>query len=91
VRTAARVKGRGRIRISRELASRGLDREAVNDAMRELDPADEASAIKRILIRKRWPAKPSLAERQKMFRHLLGRGFTSDAISRALGRDSEEE
>lgn len=85
VRTAAHVKRRGRVRIARELTARGLDRDAVESAMKALDPADEFSTIRRILLIKRWPARPSLKERQKMFRHLIGRGFTADAISRALG------
>ena len=91
VRTAANVKRRGRVRIARELTARGLDRDAVHEAMQELDPADEAAAIRKILLVKRWPSKPSLKERQKMFRHLMSRGFTSDAISRALGRSSDDD
>lgn len=91
VRTAANVKRRGRVRIARELTARGLDRDAVEAAMRDLDPADEASAIRKVLLAKRWPARPSLKDRQKMFRHLMGRGFTADAISKALGRDDRDD
>ena len=91
VRTAANVKRRGRVRIARELTARGLDRDAVEAAMTELDPADEASAIRKVLVAKRWPARPSLKERQKMFRHLMGRGFATDAISKALGRTIDDE
>jgi len=91
VRTASKVKGRGRIRIARELAARGIARDVIDEAVNALEPGEAIDAIRRILQRKRWPAKPSLVERQKMFRHLLGRGFPAETISRALGRSPEEE
>jgi regulatory protein len=85
VRTAATVKGRGRVRIARELTARGVSRELISDALDAVSPADELASIRRILARKRWPARPSMAERQRMFRHLLGRGFPADVIGKALG------
>ena len=93
VRTAGRVKGRGRLRIARELKARGLSRDMVDEALRAVEPGDELAAIRKILDRKRWPAHPTRAERQKMYRHLMGRGFPSDLISKALGGrfDNDEE
>ena len=91
VRTAAAIKGRGRVRIARELAARGLDRDLIDATIAELDPGEESGAIRKILQRKRWPAKPTIQERQKMFRHLLARGFTTDAIGKALGRRHEDD
>jgi regulatory protein len=93
VRTARAVKGRGRVRIARELAARGVASEIITEALDGLEPADELASIRRILARKRWPAHPSRAEKQRMFRHLLGRGFPADAIRKALGAaedDSDE-
>jgi hypothetical protein len=37
-------------------------------------------------VRKKWPARPTPAERRRMFQHLMRRGFPVDAIVRALGR-----
>ena len=91
VRTAGRVKGRGRMRIARELTARGLSRDMVDEALRAVDPADELASIRKILDRKRWPAHPTRAERQKMYRHLMGRGFPSDLISKALGSRVEDD
>ena len=85
VRTAAAIKGRGRLRIARELAARGLPKDIVSEALGAVEKQDEAAAIRKILTRKKWPATPSLAERRRMFQHLLGRGYPSDAIGRALG------
>ena len=94
VRTATAIKGRGRLRIARELAARGLTKDIVGEALGAVEKQNEASAIRKILARKKWPANPSLAERRRMFQHLLRRGFPADAIGNALGRasvDSELE
>ena len=43
VRTASRIKGRGRLRIRRELQARGADEAAIIDAMATIEPEDEAT------------------------------------------------
>ena len=94
VRTARAIKGRGRVRIARELAARGLGRDLIDEALSGIEPGDELASIRRILTRKRWPANPSRADRQRMFRHLFARGFPADAIGKALGGredDHDEE
>jgi len=91
VRTAAAVKGRGRVRIARELQARGVPRAIIDEAMTGVARDDEIASIRKILSRKRWPANPSRLERQRMYRHLLGRGFPADLIGRALGRGDEDE
>jgi regulatory protein len=91
VRSASRIKRRGRLRIERELVARGLDRAVVHDALGALSADDDLEAIRQIVQRKRLPARPDLAERRRMFQHLLRRGFSSDAISRVLGRDRDDE
>jgi len=90
VRTARGVKGRGRVRIARELTARGLSRDVIDEAMSVVAPDEELASIRRILVRKRWPANPSRADRQRMFRHLFGRGFPADAIGKALGTRDED-
>jgi regulatory protein len=84
VRTAGRLKGRGRLRIVRELAARGIDRDVARELVRDLSPEDEAESIARVLARKRVPPVPSAAERRKIVQHLLRRGFPGDAIDQAL-------
>ena len=84
VRTAARVKARGRLRIARELEARGVERDLARELVREVSTEDEAAAIERLLVRKRVPATLSVIERRKLFAHLLRRGFPADAISQAL-------
>jgi regulatory protein len=89
-RTAAAVKGRGRLRIARELTARGLSRDLVREVLADLPQGDEVTMIRRILVRRRWPANPTRADRQKMYRHLAGKGFRTDDIFRALGDPDDD-
>jgi regulatory protein len=91
VRSASRIKRRGRLRIERELVARGLDRATVHDALGALSTDDDAEAIRQILKRKHLPTRPSLEERRRVFQHLLRRGFSSETITRALGRTSDDD
>jgi regulatory protein len=86
VKTATRVKGRGRLRVKGELMARGLSRQAIDDALSAVETSDERDALIRILKRKRYPEQPTLAERQRMYQHLLRRGFSGDLIRSVLGR-----
>ena len=85
VRTAARIKGRGRLRIARELERRGIAKDLIREALAELPKEDERQAIARFIERKRLPAKPSPQERRRIFGQLVRRGFPIDAVMKALG------
>jgi regulatory protein len=91
VRSASRVKRRGRLRIERELTARGIDRTTAHDALAALTPDDDLATIRQVLQRKRVPAKLDQAARRRIFQHLMRRGFSADAISKALGGHNEEE
>lgn len=84
IRVASQVKGRGRMRIRQELAARGVDRHMADELLADLPPEDEAAAITKFLARKRYPATPTALERQKAYQQLLRKGFTGEAISRAV-------
>ena len=49
VRTAARVKGRGTLRIGRELETRGIEAAVVREALAQLSPDDDLAAVRRLL------------------------------------------
>ena len=91
VRTATGIKGRGRIRVARELGARGVSESLIEEVLGAVETRDEAAALKKILVRKKWPARPTLAERRRMFQHLMRRGFPVDAITRALGRNVDDD
>jgi regulatory protein len=84
VRLAARVKLRGRARVARELAARGLDREIIDEAVAAIPATDEADAIAQVLARKRLPPRLDAPARRRLVQHLLRRGFSADGIRRAL-------
>jgi regulatory protein len=87
VRTASRVKGRGRLRIARELEARGIDPSIIADALSALTPEDESLELTRLLAR-RLPGRPDQAARRRVFQHLLRRGFPAELIAAALRRHS---
>ncbi|HEY6359013.1 MAG TPA: regulatory protein RecX, partial [Vicinamibacterales bacterium] len=91
VRTAARIKGRGRHRIERELEARGIPTPIVRDALGDLTPQAEIEAIRRILARKRTPFRRDPAMRRRLFQHLLRRGFSSDVVAKALREKGQGE
>ena len=92
VRVASTVKGRGRLRISRELEQRGIDRDIIRDALAALPVANETAAIRKFVERKRLPARLTPAEHRRLFGQLVRRGFSADLIAKALrGRGSDED
>ncbi len=84
VRAATTLKGRGKHRIERELAARGLDRAMIREVIGDVTPDDEMTAIETVLRRKRTPASIDRAAERKLFQHLLRRGFSSDLVGKAL-------
>jgi regulatory protein len=84
VRVASTVKGRGRIRISRELEQRGVDRSTIRDALTRLPVEDETETLRKVLSRKRLPARLDPAEHRRLFAQLVRRGFSADLIAKAL-------
>ena len=92
VRVASTVKGRGRLRISRELEQRGIDRAIIRDALAALPVDDETASIRRFLDRKHLPARLSPAEHRRVFGQLVRRGFSADMIAKAVrGRGADQD
>ena len=92
VRVASTLKGRGRMRISRELEQRGVDRGVIRDALAKLPIEDETASIRRFLERKHLPARLSPTEHRRVFGQLVRRGFSADLIAKSLrGRGSSED
>jgi regulatory protein len=97
-RTASKIKGRGRLRISRELQALGISREIIADAVADVfADLDERALIDRAIQKKlRGGKKPStMQERARLYQFLMRQGFTPAAVSSALrrigGARSEEE
>jgi regulatory protein len=84
VRTASRVKGRGRLRILRELQARGVEDDVARGAVSVLGPDEEGEAIAAFLRRRLAGRRPTPEERRRLMQQLLRRGFRADAIAAAL-------
>ena len=96
-RTAVDVKGRGRLRIARELHEKGLARDAVSAALAEVfGELDERSLVRRALQKKlRGRPKPtSQSEFARLYQYLMRQGFSpavvSDELRRLRGRRDDE-
>jgi regulatory protein len=85
--TAAKVKGRGRLRVVRELQAMGIDRETAAEAVGEVfGDLDERSLVTKAIqkkLRGRTKSKDT-AERARLYQYLVRQGFSPALISDAL-------
>jgi regulatory protein len=91
VRTASRIKGRGAVRIRRELEARGIASSLVHEVTAALSTDDQLTAIAGVIARKGGgkPLDPAL--RRRLFLHLLRRGFAADLVSKAMKYKPQDE
>ncbi len=79
----------GTSRIRQELQSKGLDREAVDQAVEQLRATEVDRA--RVVWRKKFGVPPAdAAERGKQMRFLASRGFSGDAIHKVVAGSDED-
>lgn len=95
-RTAAHVKGRGRLRVMRELSEMGIAKETAAQALADVfADLDERTLIARALQKKlRGRGRiASPAEHARLYQYLMRQGFSPAAILAALrkagGRDPD--
>lgn len=83
--SCARHKAWGPARISRGLALKGIEEGIIKRVLSEAAPEEEAV----VEAFRRWKKRNKAAEgqkaRERAFRHLRARGFSSAAIMKALG------
>jgi regulatory protein len=96
-RSAANVKGRGRLRVMRELTAMGIAKGTASEALADVfADVDERALIAKALQKKmRGRTRiANVAERARLYQYLMRQGFTPAGISAALkkfgGRDSDE-
>ncbi len=98
INTAVRTKGRGRLRIQRELREMGIAKEVISEALAEsFADVDERSLIAKALQKKlRGKTKiDSPAEYARTYQYLMRQGFSPAAVTAALrkyrkGGDDED-
>ena len=86
-RTAATVKGRGRLRVMRELNAMGIAKETAGEALAGVfADVDERSLIAKAL-QKKLRGRPRIAnagEHARLYQYLMRQGFTPAGIMAAL-------
>ncbi len=86
-RTASGVKGRGRLRVARELQAMGIAREVAAEALGEVfGDLDERALIARA-IQKKLRGRTRIADRAeqvRLFQYLMRQGFSPAAAALAL-------
>jgi regulatory protein len=88
-RTAVEIKGRGRLRVVRELQARGVDKEVASEAVAEIfGEKDERALVARALKKKlRMRARPQdSAEYARLYQYLMRQGFTPAVVVESLRR-----
>jgi regulatory protein len=86
-RTASKVKGRGRLRVMRELNAMGIAKEIASEAVADVfADVDERSLIARALQKKMRgrPRVANAAEHARLYQYLMRQGFTPAGIVAAL-------
>jgi regulatory protein len=96
-RTASGVKGRGRLRVMRELSAMGIAKETATEALADVfADVDERSLIAKAL-QKKMRGRPKIADRAehaRLYQYLMRQGFTPAGIIAALrkiGRPMDDE
>jgi regulatory protein len=87
-RTGVNVKGRGRLRIARELTARGLDAVVISEALGDaLADTDERKLVARAIDKKLRGRRPAdRAELARLYQYLMRQGFTQSAVTAAIDR-----
>ena len=88
-RTAAGVKGRGRLRVLRELNEMGIARETASEALADVFADVDERALITKALQKKMRGRSRIAdvgERARLYQYLMRQGFTPAGISAALQR-----
>jgi regulatory protein len=86
-RTAADVKGRGRLRVMRELNAMGVARETATEAVTEVFADVDERALIAKALRKKMRGKSRISdarEHARLYQYLMRQGFTPAGIVAAL-------
>ena len=86
-RTAVNIKGRGRLRVQRELNDKGIPRDVATAALAEVfGDADERAMVARA-IQKRLRGRTTVkdrAESARLYQYLMRQGYTPAAVMAEL-------
>ena len=87
VRTALKVKGRGRLRIQRELQAMGIEKDVAATALAEAFGEVDERALIAAALQKKLRGKPKIAspaDYARLYQYLMRQGFSPAAVNAAL-------
>lgn len=80
-RDKSSIAGWGNIKIRHALAAKGVERDVVEAALKEIDPEKADSRLEKLAANRYKALKDDSQCRLKMLRYLLGRGYSYDEVS----------
>ena len=80
-RDKSSIAGWGNIKIRHALAAKGVERDVVEAALKEIDPEKADSRLEKLAANRYKALKDDPQCRLKMLRYLLGRGYSYDEVS----------
>ena len=85
-RTAVRLKGRGPMRLERDLQALGIERGAAKAAVKDILADTDEKTLARQALARRWrrAERPEPADAARLYRALLRQGFGPSAARAAL-------
>lgn len=79
------IESRSKRRIQQDLMNKGIKSDVIERALEDEYTCDEADQIQHLLEKKEYnPDEATYEQKAKMYRFLAGRGYSSEAINRAL-------
>ncbi|WP_406544566.1 regulatory protein RecX, partial [Pseudobutyrivibrio sp.] len=79
------MESRSKRRIQQDLMNKGIKSDVIERALEDEYTCDETDQIQRLLEKKAYnPDEATYEQKAKMYRFLAGRGYSSEAINRAL-------
>ena len=73
----------GRVKLAVELRKRGVEQSLVNEKLAELDETVYESNLQ--YLKGRWERENPDGDRAKLYRFLMGKGYTGEEISGVVG------
>lgn len=80
-RDKSSIAGWGNIKIRHALAAKGVERDVIEAALKEIDPEKADSRLEKLAANRYKALKDDPQCRLKMLRYLLGRGYSYDEVS----------
>jgi SOS response regulatory protein OraA/RecX len=87
VRTETGIRKRGKVRVRMQLERAGIAKETAKAAIDNVFEAIDDAALLESSLRKRLRGRETIADERefaRLFRYLIGQGFESDRVMRAL-------